>query len=123
MANNIRHQAQQNTMIKIKRVEMKLENEFNNMPGQEKIEELLIHYLGQNGTSKYEVVDAPEMKYWANDVDTLVIQIDGNDTWRFGEEAVMRFAISLTNFVQDIHCDEFQTQKNGSKTIMRFWWD
>lgn len=109
--------------LKTKKAEMQLEGEFNNMPGREKVEELLLHYLGQRGISEYKVVDVPEKKFWDNDNDTLVIEIDPNETWRFGEKAVGQFAINLANLVRELNCDEFHTEKNGSKFIIRFWWD
>ena len=63
------------------------------------------------------------MNYWKNENDTLVIEIDPEETWRFGAENVMRFALNLANFVREIQCDEFHEQKNGRKTLLRFWWD
>jgi hypothetical protein len=94
------------------------EDGFNNMPPAKDIDEMLTK-LG----IAFTIVDDTELKYWRNEEDTLVIQIEDIETNRFGASESMKFAIALTNFVRASQCDEFHTQKNGQKTIMRFWWD
>lgn len=109
---------------KIKKSTLKLTPEgFNECPPKENIENLLIHYLGQRGVSQYEVVDLEEKNYWQNSEDTLVISIDDEETWRFGAERSMRFATNLACFVKESKCDEFNVEKKGRATIIRFWWD
>ena len=108
----------------IKESEIKLDEQFNNMPGKETVENLLVHYLGQNGVSKYKIVDITEgQRYWENKLDTLVIEINPEETYKSGAERVMEFAINLACFVKEIQCDEFQKIENGRTTILRFWWD
>lgn len=111
-------------VTKIKKAEIKLEEQqFNTMPGREKIEELLIHHLGQNHISKFEIVDCQEFLFWENKNDTLVIAFKAEDIWRFGADASMHFAIKLAKFREECGADEFTTQQVGRQTIMRFWWD
>lgn len=99
------------------------EEGYNNMPGREKIQELLMHYLGQNGVSKYEVANLEGKSYWNNGEDTLVIIVNEDDTWRFGADRSMYFATNLACFVKESACDEFHIEKKGRETAMRFWWD
>ena len=110
-------------ITKINKAEVKLGEAFNNMPGRETIENILLHYLGQNGISKYEAVNLPEKNFWTNEEDTLVIAIDNEEVWRFGADASMQFAINLACFKDECKADEFHAVRKGSKTIMRFWWD
>lgn len=111
-------------ITKIKKSEVKLAPEgFNNLPPKENIENLLMHYLGQKHVSEYEVVDIEDKNYWQNAEDTLVISIDDEETWRFGAQRSMQFATNLACFVKETQCDEFNVEKKGRATIIRFWWD
>lgn len=96
---------------------------FNDCPSKEEIENLLVHYLGQNGISEYEIVDLPEKMFWCNAEDTLVIAVTNEDIWKFGANSTTQFAINLANFRSECKADEFHIAKEGRKTIMRFWWD
>lgn len=96
---------------------------YNMMEPREKIEELLIHYLGQNGTSKFEYVDVIGKSYWENCGDTLVIALDPTEATERGATSVMGFALALHKFIKEAHCDEDDHITLEGKTIIRFWWD
>ncbi len=111
-------------ITKTKRSEIKLAKDgFNNLMPREEIEELLLHYLGQRHVSEYMVVDVEKKMKWSNSEDTLVISIEDEETWRFGAENSMKFATNLARFVKESVCDEFEVEKKGRVTIIRFWWD
>lgn len=106
--------------MKTIRTTLKLaEHGFNNMPQAKDIDNMLVEELRVSFT----IVDVPEIKFWSNEEDTLVISIENIETNRFGESESMRFAIGLANFVRFSRCDEFHVKKDGARTIMRFWWD
>lgn len=86
---------------------------FNSMPERKEIEALL-----KEMDDCYEVVDT-DKDYWSNKYDTLVIAISEDKL----KDKTMKKMIAFANFISKSRPDEFDTIKQGEKTIIRIWWD
>lgn len=98
--------------MKVKKVEMKLGEEFNNMPGVEQIEKM----IRSSDLESAEIVDT-DQDFWKNDPATLVLAISANSMSHIGLE-VGKLAV-------DSNADEFDYKfDNATKQwICRLWWD
>lgn len=96
------------------------EQGFNEMPARAEIEKLLAEHLNERA---YRFVDV-DKEYWINANDTMVIEIDGNEVWRFGASRVLDNMVGLATLVRKMKVDEFDTiPMRGEKMVIRFWWD
>lgn len=92
------------------------QEEFNEMPGREVIEEILKEMDGVT------IVDTDKL-YWQNTEDTLVIEIDGSELFRFGGKTISDNMEKLTQLIHRTRPDELNSQTKGNKKILRLWWD
>lgn len=90
---------------------------FNEMPARAVIEELL-------GKIKHgmRLVDT-DKEYWANAEDTLVLEIDGDELYRFGGKVISETMVAVNNFINLTRPDEVHTITKGAKVVYRMWWD
>ena len=97
--------------------ELKLGEAFNEMPGKEVIEKHLANFpYGMT------IVDT-DRNYWQNAEDTLVVQFDGDELYRFGGKTIADTLIGLMNFTNQTRPDEVDTDQRGAKVTVRMWWD
>lgn len=104
--------------MNIRKAELKATEEgFNEMPGRATLERLL-------GKIKYgaRIVDT-DQQYWKNEEDTIVLEIDGDELYRFGGKAISEAMVAMNDFINTTRPDEVHTKTRGAKVVYRMWWD
>lgn len=97
--------------MKVNNAELKLDEQFNNMPGRQAVYKALL----ENDIAD-SVVDT-DKPYWVNKEDTLVIGISANSMSAKG--------IAVAKAVFELSPDEFETRFDNTtkQYVCRFWWD